>query len=95
MITLKFDLDSKVYPLFIGIDILARLGEIYQLYGHKSRAALITDFNLKDSSYFKTVWDNFEKINVEITPIFLTNAPRAEDGLTTVQRLADQLMKYQ
>ena len=67
MINLKVNLDSKVYPIFIVIDILARLGEIYQLYGHKSRAALIIDFNLKDSCYFKTICDNFEKLNIENT----------------------------
>ncbi len=93
MINLKVDLDSKVYPLFIGIDILPRLGEIYQLYGNKTRAALITDLNLKNSSYFKTIQESFEKINVEILPVFLTKPPGVEHGMTTVQQVADQLMK--
>jgi hypothetical protein len=30
MVNLKVELAGKTYPLFIGIDILARLGEIYQ-----------------------------------------------------------------
>ncbi len=95
MINLKVDLGNKTYPLFIGIDILARFAEIYQLFRHESRAVLITDFNLKNSSYFKTVLDNFEKISVEIAPIFLTNAPRFENSLKIVNQVAYQLVKHQ
>jgi len=93
MINLKVDSGSKIYPLFIGIDIVARLSELYQLYGYKSRAALITDLNLKESGYFDLVVENFKKINIEIMPVVIT-AQGAEDGLVTAQQAADQLVKH-
>jgi 3-dehydroquinate synthase len=94
MINIKVDLNGKIYPLFIGIDILAKIGEIYKLYGYKSRAVLITDFTLKESSYFNIIFENFKKINIEVIPIFLM-VQRPENGLSMVEKVAEQLMKHQ
>ena len=94
MINIKVDLNGTVYPLFIGIDILSRIGEIYQLYGHKSRAILITDFTLRESGFFNVVFENFKKINVEIVPIFLI-VQRPENGLSLVEKVTEQLEKHQ
>lgn len=94
MINIKVDLNGKIYPIFIGIDILARIGEIYQLYGYKSRAVLIIDFTLKESGYFNIVLENFERINIEVIPIFLI-VQRPDNGLSIVEKVAEQLVKHQ
>jgi len=93
MINLKVTLGGKTYPLFIGIDILARLGEIYQLYRYKPRAILITNSSFKKNSYFDIVVETFNKRNITIIPIFLTDQ-QVKSGLRTVQQIALQLVKY-
>lgn len=91
MLNLKVDLSGKSYPIFIGTDLLSRLSEIYKLYGYKSRALIITDHNLQQTPYLNTLTENFSKINIEIIPIFLT-AQQSEQGLKTVQQIANQLL---
>jgi len=94
MVNLKVELGHKTYPLFIGIDILGKFGEIYQLYGYKPRAALLTDLNSKESKYFSILFENFKKRNIEIIPMFLT-AEQIENGLGTVQQIALRLIQQQ
>lgn len=93
MITLKVDLNDQTYPLFIGRNILANLAEVYKLYGHKSRAAVITDFK-NDNCYFKIVSDQFKNINIEILPIYIA-AQQIKDGLLPVQQIANRLVAAQ
>jgi 3-dehydroquinate synthase len=93
MVNLKVELAGKTYPLFIGIDILARLGEIYQLYGYKQRAILITNLSSTENSYLNIVIENFKQQNINIIPIFLTPHQIA-NGLRTVQQVALKLVKH-
>jgi 3-dehydroquinate synthase len=93
MVNLKIELNGKTYPLFIGTHILGSLAEIYQLYGYKSRAAVITDFNI-NNSYFNIVYDNFKKIGVEIVPIYL-RPQQVRGGLLPVQQIAQRLAEIQ
>lgn len=46
MINLKVELGRKTYPIFIGDNMLANLGEMMQLYGFATRAVVITDANV-------------------------------------------------
>jgi len=94
MVNLKVELGGKTYPLYIGIDILTKFAEIYQLYGYKPRAVLITNLSPEENNYFDIVVEIFNKQNVKIIPICLT-AQQAADGLTTVQQVALQLVKHQ
>lgn len=93
MINLKVDLNGN-YPLFIGIDILAKLSEIYKLYGYKSRAVLITDFTSKENDYLNILFESFKRVNIEIIPIFLT-FEHTKNGLSTVEKITEQLVKHQ
>ncbi len=94
MYNVKVELGGNTYPLFIGIDILPKLGEIYQLYGLYPRAVLITDLNLKESRYFDTVCENVKKRNININPIFLTDQ-QVENGFPTIQQIVLRLIKHQ
>jgi len=93
MENLKIELNGKTYPLFIGTNILANLAEIFKLYGYKSRAAIITDFNI-NNSYFKIVYENFKKIGIEIVPIYL-RPQHFGGGLLPVQQLGKRLAEIQ
>lgn len=93
MITLKVESGGKTYPVFIGINILDKLSEICQIYGYKSRAAVITDFK-SDHRYFKMVIDNFKKTNIEIIPIYI-GAQQPGNGLIPVQQIARRLVELQ
>lgn len=92
MIKLKVELGGNTYPLFIGIDILANLGEIYKLYGYNPRTTLITDLYSKKKYYFDSVVNTLKKINSDINTIFLSDQ-QIEQGLITVQDVALQIVQ--
>lgn len=94
MFNLKVDSGGKVYPLFIGTDILSNLSEIYKLYGYKPGAVVITDFDSQQGSYLDIFFENFKKVNIEIIPIFLANQ-HARNGLRTIVQIANRLVKSQ
>jgi len=94
MRTLKVELDGKAYPLFIGTHILAKLGEVYQLYGFGPRAALITNSRCFENRYYETVIQGLKRQNINIFPFVLTPA-ELQNGLVTVQQLALRLADHQ
>ena len=93
MVNLKVEIDGNTYPLFIGNNILGKLAEIYKLYGYKSRVAVITDFKF-DNRYFKIIYEDFKKHDIEIIPIYI-GSQRFKDGLLPVQQIAHRLVEIQ
>lgn len=82
---------QKAYPLYVGVDILPKLGEIYQLYGYSRHAVLISDQKLKDR-YGDFLCKEFEKKNIQINSIYMSEQ-HIEKGFQTIPFLVNQLLE--
>ena len=90
MTHLNIQFNEIKYPLYIGIDILPKIGELFQLYKLGTKIALIADKNLK-GGYTKTITESFKKIGVPVTEYFVT-AEEASKNLKTVQNICGKLI---
>ncbi len=90
MINLKIELEQKAYPLYIGVDILPKLSEIYQLYGFRGQAILIADQNLQNS-YGDFMAREFTAKNIELVSIYLSDQ-HIEKGFHSIPNLTHRLL---
>jgi len=65
MINVKIETERKTFPMFIGVDIFPKLGEIYQIYGYGRHGLLVTDERLK-ANFGELLCREFSKKNIDM-----------------------------
>ena len=91
MINLKVELHHKPYPLYIGIDILPKLGEVLKLYGFNPHITLITDQKIK-KKYFDTICDSLQDNNFS-TNLIVLSKQQLLNGFHSLTDITKQLIK--
>ncbi len=86
------NLGARSYPIFIGTDLLSRLGAECAQRKLAKRCAIISDRNVA-KLYAKTVIQSLQAAGFD--PVLITvNAGETAKSLQTVQKCYDQLAKY-
>ena len=85
MTHLNIQINKSKYPLFIGVDNLHKIGELFHLYKFGSRVALIIDSNLK-GNYTKRLVDSFLKNKISVSEIFISGGERNKN-LNTIHQI--------
>ena len=91
METLKVDLGSRSYPIFIGADTLAKLGELLKLYKTGERFVVITN-PVVDRHYGEKVLASLRAAKLQADKIIVADGERHKN-LKTLERLAGEMLK--
>ncbi|MFZ5515687.1 MAG: 3-dehydroquinate synthase family protein [Candidatus Zhuqueibacterota bacterium] len=82
---MKIETEQKTFPMYIGVDIFPKLGEIYQIYGYGRHALLVADERLKDN-FGELLCLEFGKKNIELTRVTVSEK-LIEGGMHSISEM--------
>ncbi|MDZ7363020.1 MAG: 3-dehydroquinate synthase [candidate division KSB1 bacterium] len=91
METLKVELGSRSYPIFIGTDSLAQLGELLKLYKVGERFAVITN-TVVDRHYGEKILASLEAAKLRADKIVVADGERHKN-LKTCERIVGEMLQ--
>lgn len=91
METLKVDLGSRSYPIFIAVDSLAKFGELLKLYKIGERFVVITN-TIVDRHYGARVLASLHAAKLRADKIVVADGERHKN-LKTLERITGEMLK--
>lgn len=91
METLKVDLGTRTYPIFIGTASLAQLGEVLRLYKIGERFVVITNA-IVDRHYGETMLASLRAAQLSADKIVIADGERHKN-LKTLERILGEMLK--
>jgi 3-dehydroquinate synthase len=91
METLKVDLGSRSYPIFIGADTLAQFGELLKLYKIGERFVVITN-PVVDRHYGEKVLASLQAAKLRVDKIIVADGERHKN-MKTVDRIVGEMLR--
>jgi 3-dehydroquinate synthase len=91
METLKVDLGERSYPIFIGAEGYAKLGEMLKLYKTGERFVVITD-SVVDGYYSEPVMASFKAAQLRADKIVVAEGERHKN-LKTLERVVGEMLR--